>query len=131
MFSSLIEILIISGTLIVSAAIAFYIVKLNRKITHLHQSVNRLENEMRAINSGHLGMGREIQRVVQNMANVENRYFDKQQEQHQTSSRSFEQAGLLLSRGASIDEVVEAFDISPAEAELLAIMRNSAPTHSH
>ncbi len=88
----------------------------------------RLENQLRAINSGQLGMGREIRKFATEIANVE--HVQQQESQKDSASKTFEQAGILLAKGVSIEEVVEVCEISPAEAELLAIMRNSAPSYS-
>jgi len=91
------------------------------------KSLKQLQNEFRAMNSGQLGMGRKIRKVSEEIANVEN---VQQQTQFQgTSEKVYEQAGLLLSRGATIEEVVESCEIAPAEAELIAIMSHSAPSY--
>ncbi|WP_444998006.1 DUF2802 domain-containing protein [Aliikangiella sp. IMCC44359] len=125
------QVSVVSSLLAVALlVVGYYLFQLNQQHLKLNKKLTLLQNEVRAMNSGQLGMGREIRKVAQEIASVET----SQQQQIQQSdpiSKNFDQAGLLLSRGATIEEVVEAFDISPAEAELLAIMRNSAPSHTH
>ena len=115
------------GFLVVITTFLFAFRQLKKENKALHQEVFRLRNEFRAMNSGQVGMGREIRKVIEEMANVEN--IQQESMQQSTSAKTYEQAGLLLSRGASIEEVVESCEISAAEAELLAIVRNSAPSH--
>ncbi len=98
-----------------------------RAFLRLSKKLYNLENEFRAMNRGHLGMGREISKVSREIANVES--VQEQKEHQGTDEKVYQQAGLLLARGATISEVVESCEIAPAEAELLAIMQNSAPTH--
>ncbi len=98
------------------------------KSQSLQKQINQLQNEIRAINSGNLGMGRKINQFADDIANVE--IGNLSQDLSGISEKTYQQAGLLLSRGATIEEVVESCDIAPAEAELLAIMRHSSPTKS-
>lgn len=103
----------------------------NRKIT---KQLFQLQNEFRAMNSGHLGMGRKIRKVSNKMAKVEtNRQQPTVQPTVQSTNKEnvYQQAGLLLTRGASIEEVVEFCHITAAEAELIATMRLSAPSNVH
>lgn len=97
------------------------------KFAKLSKSMVQLQNEFRAINSGQLGMGRVIRKVSEEIANVES--LQQLSSHHGTSEKIYDQAGLLLARGATIEEVVESCDIAAAEAELIAIMTHSAPSH--
>ena len=114
-------------TTLLSVSILMLLV-LHRRLLSQHKALqNRLvylQNEVRAINSGNLGMGRKIHQFAEDIANVE-----MSKTSHTTApmvnEKSYQQAGLLLARGATIEEVVESCDIAPAEAELLAIMRHS------
>ncbi|WP_196140476.1 DUF2802 domain-containing protein [Aliikangiella sp. G2MR2-5] len=92
----------------------------------LSAEVARLKNEFLAMNSGNLGMGRKIRALVREIEQVE---AVRCEPSEQANDRAYEQAGLLLTRGATIEEVVDACGITPAEAELLAIMRHSAPSY--
>ena len=103
-------------------------VQLKKQNRKLARSVNNLENQIKAMSSGHLGMGREIKRVFKQVENVGE--LRAGHSDNSPSEKTYEQAALLLSRGATIEEVVEACDITPSEAELLAIMSHSAPTHT-
>lgn len=124
------DISLLSMGLLVACVICLTIsLRVLSKYTKLSKTVSQLQNEIRAMNSGHLGMGREIRKVSKEVANVEN--IHQQTFSHGTSDKIYEQAGLLLSRGATIEEVVESCEITPAEAELIAIMRHSAPGYSH
>jgi len=96
---------------------------LARKQQKLQQKLLYIQNEIRAINSGNLGMGRKINKFAEDIANVEISHLSDQNEH--ISEKTYQQAGLLLERGATIDEVVDACDMSPAEVELLAILRHS------
>jgi ribosomal protein L29 len=116
---SLVLTLILGICLIVTLRIYASYEKLNNQLT-------QLKNEFRAMNSGQLGMGRKIRKVSEEIANVET--VQQQTNHHGTSEKVYEQAGLLLSRGATIEEVVESCEIAPAEAELIAIMSHSAPS---
>jgi len=93
------------------------------KYRTLKEQLNQLQNEVRAINSGNLGMGRKMNRFAEEIANVE--FGNISQDKSVANDKIYQQAGLLLSRGATIEEVVESCEIAPAEAELLAIMRHS------
>lgn len=98
---------------------------LSSKCSNLQKQLKQLQNEVRAINSGNLGMGRKINQCAEEIANVD---FAKMSQDIPTANdKTYKQAGLLLSRGATIEEVVESCEIAPAEAELLAIMSHSRP----
>ena len=109
-------------------ALLIMCLQLKRQNQSLCKSVNNLENQLKAMSSGHLGMGREIKRVFKQVENVGE--LRTSMSDNSTSEKTYEQAALLLSRGATIEEVVEACDITPSEAELLAIMSHSAPSHT-
>lgn len=96
---------------------------LSVKYSTLKKQLNQLQNEVRAINSGNLGMGRKMSQFAEEIANVE--LGNISQDASVANDKTYQQAGLLLSRGATIEEVVESCEIAPAEAELLAIMRHS------
>lgn len=93
------------------------------KYRSLKNQLSQLQNEVRAINSGNLGMGRKMNQFAEEIANVE--FGNISQDVSVANDKIYQQAGLLLSRGATIEEVVESCEIAPAEAELLAIMRHS------
>ncbi len=112
----------VSAMLIASSAILIAL-SYKRKYLKLQQQVVQMQNEIRAINSGALGMGRTIKKFAKDIANVEISHITESQPD--TSEKTYQQAGLLLSRGATIEEVVEACDMSPAEVELVAILRHS------
>jgi len=101
----------------------FFYYRLSSKYSLLQNQIVHLQNEIRAINSGNLGMGRKINQCAEEIAKVEVNHIAS--DTPQTSEKVYQQAGLLLSRGATIEEVVESCDIAPAEAELLAIMKHS------
>ncbi len=94
-----------------------------RKLAAMQQQITQVQNEIRALNSGALGMGRTIKKFASDIANVEINHLSDNQPQ--ANDKTYQQASLLLSRGATIDEVVTACDMSPAEVELLAILRHS------
>jgi hypothetical protein len=102
----------------------FTLYRLSSASKILQHKIFQLQNEIRAINSGNLGMGRKISRFAEEIANVD---INQLQQDSDQSEKSYQQASLLLSRGATIEEVVDSCEISPAEAELLAIMRHSTP----
>ncbi len=106
--------------------VLFLIQRCSIKLHNLQKQLSQLQNEVRAINSGNLGMGRKINQFAEEIANVE--FGHVSQDLPMASEKTYQQAGLLLSRGATIEEVVDSCDIAPAEAELLAIMRHSRPT---
>jgi len=110
---------VFSAVLLVSL---YSLYRLSRKYRLLFKHVNYLQNEIRAINSGNLCMGRKISRFAEEIANGDSGKFSSSV----INEKSYQQAGLLLSRGATIEEVVESCDIAPAEAELLAIMSHSS-----
>lgn len=121
------DISLISIVLLVVCIALFVMVRqLKAENNQLSKRVHALTNEFRAMSSGQVGMGRKIRKVVDEIAQVEDQQLTMQEN---TNNKTYEQAGLLLSRGATIEEVVESCDIAPAEAELIAILRNSAPTH--
>ena len=98
---------------------------LSTKYRTLQKQLKQLQNEVRAINSGNLGMGRKINQCAEEIANVD--FGKMSQDIPMANDKTYKQAGLLLSRGATIEEVVESCEIAPAEAELLAIMSHSRP----
>ncbi|MCW8880283.1 MAG: DUF2802 domain-containing protein [Kangiellaceae bacterium] len=115
------------AVLFTAVTLLLFIRTLRSKIASQQKHIERLQNEFRAMNSGHLGMGREIKKVIKEIANAET--TRQNQAVTATDEKTYDQAGLLLSRGATIEEVVESCSITPAEAELIAIMRHSAPAH--
>ena len=110
--------------LLLSGVFALLYLRVSARIRRLSKNLSLLENEFRAMNSGHLGMGRKILKVSQDIAGVES--LREKVTSSDKSEKIYQQAGLLLSRGATIEEVVEACDVAPAEAELLAVMQHSA-----
>lgn len=114
------------GLLVVLCACLVVTLRVNARYQKTSKLLAQLQNEFRAMNSGQLGMGRKIRKVSEEIANVET--AQQQNNHHGTSEKVYEQAGLLLSRGATIEEVVESCEIAPAEAELIAIMSHSAPS---
>jgi len=106
----------------------FFYHRLSTKYSLLQNQIAQLQNEIRAINSGNLGMGRKLNQCAEEIAKTEVSHIAS--DIPQTSEKVFQQASLLLSRGATIEEVVEACDIAPAEAELLAIMKHSGTRRS-
>lgn len=122
-------IIVLSALLLLAVAGFCLSVSTRRQNQILQKQLAYLQNEYRAINSGHLGMGREIRKVSQEVAVFDS--LKTTQPVFKKTAKTFEQAGLLLSRGASIDEVVEHFDIAPAEAELLAAMNFKVIQNNH
>ena len=97
------------------------------KILRIQQQQSKLlfqmRNEIKAINSGNIGIGRKMNLFGKEMAKVE---VDKiTQLQPGSQEKTYHQASILLKRGASIEEVVDSCDVAPAEAELLAIMSHA------
>lgn len=101
-----------------------------QKLQQTAKRVYWLENELRAMTSGQLGMGRQLQKFVKNLANVESAQQEQSEYHQSVNEKVYEQAGLLLARGATIEEVVAACEIPPAEAELLAIIQHAAPRYN-
>jgi len=114
----LLNIVIFVGFMLVSA-------KLLAKYRKLNEQLVQLQNEVRAINSGNLVMGRKISQFAEEISNGE---LEPANTSSESSEKTYKQAGLLLERGATIEEVVETCEIAPAEAELLAVMRHSKPS---
>jgi hypothetical protein len=114
------------GLVIVCGFCLIAIYRLSRHIKAQAKLVNQLQQEIKAINSGHLGMGRRVRDVSQYLAN----FNMKQNQLDSVDEKTYQQAGILLSRGASVDEVVDSFQITPAEAELLSIIRQQSMTNS-
>ncbi|MDQ7049871.1 MAG: DUF2802 domain-containing protein [Enterobacterales bacterium] len=102
-----------------------FAIRLLGKLRKLNAQLVQLQNEVRAINSGNLVMGRKISQFAEEIANVE---LEPANTTSDVSEKTYKQAGLLLERGATIEEVVETCEIAPAEAELLAVMRHSKPS---
>lgn len=104
------------------------LVQIKRQNTMLKSDIDKLQNQFKAMNSGHLGMGRAISRVSKEIQNVDT--LREEARLNTASEKIYVQAGLLLSRGATVEEVAESCEISQAEAELLAVVRNSGANHS-
>ena len=104
--------------------ICFFVIGKLLKIQKSHsKQLNQIKNELKAINSGNVGIGRKINLFSKEIANVE---LDKMTNAHAgTEEKSYQQASVLLKRGASVEEVVESCDIAPDEAELLSIMTHA------
>ena len=108
-----------------------FVKQLTGDVIELQKQVLGFQNEIRAINSSNLGVARKINELSKDFAEIEHTKHIQQVEETATiSEKTCQQAGLLLSRGATIEEVVDSCDIAPAEAELLAIMKHSAPSNS-
>lgn len=125
--STLIEQISFFNILLVSmvAMTIVSLVQIKRQNTMLKSDIDELQNQFKAMNSGHLGMGRAISRVSKEIQQVES--FREEPILDAASEKTYVQAGLLLSRGVTIEEVVESCEISHAEAELLAALRSSSP----
>jgi len=57
--------------LVLLLAVIFVYRRLLHKITNLQHQVQNAQNEIRAINSGNLGMGRKLNRFAEDISNVE------------------------------------------------------------
>ena len=128
LFSNITEINLILFAVAITSAISFFYFhrRLSTKYQTLENQLQQIQNEIRAINSGNLGMGRKITRFAKDIANVE--INSSQNDMPNVDEKIYRQAGLLLSRGATVEEVVESCEITPSEAELLAIMHHSEKT---
>ncbi len=115
--------IIFTLVLTISFGLIFVYRYLYKKLTKVERQLHNIQNEIRAINSGNVGMGRKLNRFAEDITNVE--IMSSQQNLPNVSEKIYRQAGLLLARGATVDEVVESCEITPAEAELLAIMHHS------
>ena len=115
--------LFITGILVCILVFCYAIFRLSKKHEQVQHQLIQLQNEIRAINSGNLGMGRKISRFADEIASVEINQMNEQPDL--LSEKTFQQAGLLLERGATIEEVVESCEMSPAEVELLATLKHS------
>ncbi|MFT6734591.1 MAG: hypothetical protein ACJAS9_002793 [Polaribacter sp.] len=103
------------------------------KILNVQQQQSKLiiqmKNEIKAINSGNIGIGRKMNLFGKEIAKAE---VDKiTQLQPGSQEKTYHQASILLKRGASIEEVVDSCDVAPAEAELLAIMSHAREVSDH
>jgi len=114
-------IILVQSSLIIISVIV--ISKILREQKQQSKQLFQIRNEIKAINSGNIGIGRKINLFGKEMAKVE---VDKiTQLQPGSQEKTYHQASILLKRGASIEEVVDSCDVAPAEAELLAIMSHS------
>ncbi|MDH5434591.1 MAG: DUF2802 domain-containing protein [Gammaproteobacteria bacterium] len=120
-FLSLLTLLLVVGF--------FYVIKTRAMVRSLAQQVFQLTNDLRAINSGQIGMGKTIRHVSDKINHVQTNHQPAVVHRPIATDKAFEQAALLLSRGMSIEEVVEACGITTSEAELIAITRHIAPKH--
>ncbi|MGX5173561.1 DUF2802 domain-containing protein [Aliikangiella sp. IMCC44653] len=124
---NLLLLLLVGGLSVAFIALTWSHKHLKNQLLNANKQLYSLKNEFRAMNSGHLGMGRKLRAFAQEIASVEQ--AQQLTGQSDDNAKSFEQAGVLLAKGVSIEEVVQVCGISPAEAELLAILRHSAPAN--
>lgn len=115
------QIIVIQFCLIIISI--FFISKSLRGQKLQSKLISQMRNEIKAINSGNIGIGRKINLFGKEIAKVE--IDNITQMQPGSQEKTYHQASILLRRGASIDEVVESCDVAPAEAELLAIMSHA------
>ena len=116
---------LIIGLLFISLIIVSTLIwRLYKQHRAMQNKIFQLQNEVKAINSGNLGMGKKINQCAEEIAKVDLNGIIN--EKSLVNEKVYQQAGLLLERGATIEEVVEACEIAPAEAELLAIMKHSS-----
>ncbi|MCW8998682.1 MAG: hypothetical protein OQK04_08205, partial [Kangiellaceae bacterium] len=59
------------AVLFTAVTLLLFIRTLRSKIASQQKHIERLQNEFRAMNSVHLGMGREIKKVIKEIANAE------------------------------------------------------------
>ncbi|MGB0495771.1 MAG: DUF2802 domain-containing protein [Kangiellaceae bacterium] len=112
------QIIVIQSLIIIMSIVV--LAKTSRVQKQQAKQISQIKNEIKAINSGNVGIGRKINSVSKEIASVE---LDKiTQLQPGNQEKTYQQASILLKRGASIEEVVDSCDVAPAEAELLAIM---------
>jgi len=98
-----------------------------RSVRRLSRQLEGVKQEVRALNSGALGMGRKLCQMAAELAQSPVGTLDTGDNNDEMPYR---QAALLLDRGATIEEVVDCCDLPPAEVELLAVMRHSMKTSS-
>ncbi len=99
--------------------------RLNRSISHLETELAAVKQQLQAVTSGALGVGRRLQQTEARLAQA----LDRQNriEQKDSASLPYTQAGKLLRMGASVEEVMEACGLSRAEASLVELLNRSEP----
>ena len=84
--------------------------------------LDSVRNELRVLSSSAVGMGQRLERVVQELQGLRER--QERLESRESAGTAYGQAIRMAERGKNVDELVETFGVSRAEAEL---MRNLHP----
>lgn len=117
-------IMVTSLVVLVSVLLALQF-KARKDLNTNAKKLAELEGHIRAIISGNLGMGKKLNRVASDVQEVELQRLSMGSLEKAENDKNYQQASLLLTRGATIEEVVDTCDIAPAEAELIAVLSHS------
>lgn len=110
--------------LLVLVAQAAKLRKLSNEMQQQGNTLSELKQEMAALLSCERGMGERIKQQQQQVRCVIDRQ-DKQEISNSTNS-SYKQAMVLLQKGVSTDDLIEACELSRGELDLLSRMEIAA-----
>jgi hypothetical protein len=82
--------------------------------------VGLLRNEIQAITSSSIGMGRRVVEIEQKLNNTAEKQLEL--ENRDPGAMAFNQAARLMEMGANVDDLVESCGIGRPEAELMALL---------
>jgi len=115
--------LISNGLLLVAAVAGFFLAKREyQKELQLWQvQVQKLKQDIDAISSSTIGVGRNIKKLEQRLAEAE-----RKPALATSDEALYQQAQRLVNMGASADDLVTSCGVARAEAELLVSMNKKA-----
>lgn len=119
--------LISNGLLLMAAVIGFFLAKREyQKELQLWQAqVQKLKQDIDAISSSSVGVGRSIKKLEQRLAEAE-----QKPALATTDQALYQQAQRLVNMGASADDLVVSCGVARAEAELLVSMSKQGIIHN-
>lgn len=105
-----------------------YCWRLHKIIKNLHLTLHQLQQDIKAVGAGAIGVGQRLQMVETKLTQA----IDQQEllEQRDAEQLSYTQANKLCAMGASAEEVMDACGLSKAEAELVALVHRPSPHQS-
>ncbi|WP_163833165.1 DUF2802 domain-containing protein [Spartinivicinus ruber] len=112
----------------IAIAVLFYCWRLRITIKNLHLKIQQLQQDIKAVGAGAIGVGQRLQVVETKLAKT----IDQQEllEQRDAEQLSYTQANKLCAMGASVEEIMDACGLSKAEAELIALVHRPSPHSS-
>lgn len=93
----------------------------NIQLQEQHKQLHKLENDLRALSAGAVGVDQRIGRLEQRARRIRER---QEQLEMRDNSRPYDQAIRMVHKGTNVEEIMAVCELSRGEAELIQMMHS-------